>query len=326
MDMGCHVYRLPSYTKPLAYITAIKKLCYKNKYIIVHSHMNTMSVFSLFAAWLGKTPVRIAHSHSTSAKGKGETGRNILKHMLRPFSKIFATHYFACSDHAARWLFGDDTVDKGKVVIINNAIPVEKFVFNAEKREEMRKKLGLKGKFVIANVGRFSPPKNHLFLIDVFNAVNKICSNAHLLIIGGIGSAGKGIEEHIKEKLRDYGIYDKVSFIGTIEDIGSIYQAMDVFILPSLYEGLGISSIEAQCSGVPCILSDRVPREAQINENVVFLPLEEPPNKWAKVVIASSGERGDYSVAIGRAGYSITEVARKLECLYIKYVVTEEKM
>lgn len=304
----------------MAYITAIKSICKQGNYKIVHSHMNTMSVFPLFAAWLAKVPVRIAHNHTTAGKGKGELVRNTLKYMLRPFSKIFANKYFACSEYAARWLFGNRTVDKGQVVVLNNAIATEKFVFDQHRRDEQRQSLGVDGKFVIGHVGRFSPPKNHFFLIEVFKALCMVRDDAVLLLIGGLGSAGGGIEEELHKRIDELGLRDKVLFLGTSEDISALYQAMDVFLMPSLYEGLGMACIEVQCSGLPCVVSDRVPKAVQINRNVKFLSLDEPIEKWVNAVSESSGERGDYSQQIAQAGYAINTVAKELEASYMHSV------
>ncbi len=319
-DMGCRIYRISPYTRLPAYIAAIRDICDKNHYDIVHSHMNTMSVFALFAAWLAGVPVRISHSHSTAGKGRGETKRNMIKYILRPFSRVFATHYFACSEYAARWLFGNCAVENGEAVIFKNAISAEKFCYNPDKRKAVRASLGIEEQFVIGHVGRLSPPKNHFFLIAVFNFILKECRDAYLLLVGGIGSAGEGIEQELKEKIEKYGIGDRIKCLGSLEDTSEIYQAMDVFVLPSLYEGLGIASIEAQASGLPCILSDRVPRAAKVNENVKFLSLDEPLEKWASEIISSQGIRGDYAKNIAAAGYDIKEAAKVLEDTYLKCI------
>ena len=259
-DLGCVVYKIPPYTNPMEYILSIKNICHQGNYKIVHSHMNTMSVFSLFAAWLAKVPVRIAHSHSTAGTGK-DFKRDVLKYMLRPFSKIFATKYFSCSEHAARWMFGNRVVDKGKVFILNNAIATKKFAFNQRIRDEQRKILNLDNKLVVGHIGRFSPPKNHTFLVDVFHALCKIREDSVLLIVGGLGSSGRSIENMLRQRVGELGLQDKVRFLGVRENISELYQAMDIFLLPSLYEGLGMVCIEAQCSGLPCVLSDKVPKE-----------------------------------------------------------------
>ncbi|QAA21576.1 glycosyltransferase family 1 protein [Sporolactobacillus terrae] len=324
-DLGCKVYRIPPYTRLPKYIFAIRRICKQGNYKIIHSHMNAVSVFSLCAAWLAGVPVRIAHSHTTAGKGKGEFIRNTLKYLLRPFSRVFANRYFACSEYAARWLFGNRVVDKGRVFVLNNAINTEKFAYDQHVRDEQRRNLGLDDKFVVGHVGRFSPQKNHFFLLEAFNALYKVRNDAVLLLIGGLGSAGGGIEEALRKRIDELGISDQVIFLGAREDISELYQAMDVFTLPSLYEGLGMACIEAQCSGLPCVLSDRVPKTARINKNVKFLPLEESCENWAKALAKSKGERKDYSKRVAEAGYDIDAVTKELEAAYIQYSMSADR-
>lgn len=318
-DLGCIVYKIPPYTNLLKYITGIKKICKQGNYKIVHSHMNTLSVFPLFAAWLAKVPIRIAHSHSSAGGGK-DFKRDLLKYMLRPFSKIFATKYFACSKYAARWLFGNRVVDKGEVFVLNNAIAIGEFAFQQCLRDDQRKILKVGDKFVVGHVGRFSPPKNHFFLIEVFNALCKMKKNSVLLLVGGMGSAGEGIEKKLHKRINALGLQEKVYFLGTREHVGTLYQAMDVFLLPSLYEGLGIACIEAQCAGLPCIVSDRVPKEIRIQENVIFMSLDEAPEKWARAILENRRERKDGSRQVAVAGYDINMVAGGLEKAYLSYL------
>lgn len=323
VKLGCKVYYISPYTHLTQYITEIRRLCKQNGYKIVHSHMNAMSVFSLLAAWQAGVPIRIAHSHSTASGGK-DFKRDLFKYMLRPFSKVFANKYFACSEYAAQWLFGKRTINKGKVFLLNNAINVEQFKFDLWKRNESRHDMGLDGKFVVGHVGRFSPPKNHFFLIEIFNLICKEQSNSILLLVGGLGTAGTEIEERLQKKVDKLGLHDKVLFLGTKEDISNLYLAMDVFVLPSLYEGLGMASIEAQCSGLPCVLSDQVPEEAKVNKNVKFLSLNKSPEEWAEVILKSKDEkREDCSMKIAAAGYEIEIVAKKLEQQYLSYVSAE---
>ena len=195
-SLGGRVFIVPPYQKLNKYIPALIKLFKENQYKIVHSHINTLSVFPLFAAKRAGVPVRIAHNHSTAAKG--ETKKNILKYMLRPFAKVYATHYAACSVYAAEWLFGKKTVAEGKVTIFNNAIDLDKFKFDENIRNEVRKELGIEDKFVIGHVGRFCYQKNQEFLIDVFAEVYKQDPNAVLLLIGD-GEDRKTIEEKIQK-------------------------------------------------------------------------------------------------------------------------------
>lgn len=317
--LGAKIYEIPPYTKLPSYIHSISKICKENNYQIVHSHMNAMSVFPLFAAWMNKVPVRIAHSHSTSGGGK-DLKRDLFKFLLRPLSRVFSTHYFACSKHAACWLFGQKTMEENKITILKNGISTETFKFQPQVRNELRQKLGINEKFVVGHVGRFSPPKNHLFLIQVFADLCKLRDDCVLLLIGGIGSAGAEIENKLRKAIHELGVADKVLFLGTRNDVYNYYQAMDVFILPSLYEGLGLACIEAQCSGLPCILSDRVPKEAQVNRNVWFLPLEKQAVEWTTVVLENQGERHDCSNHMIQAGYEIKYVAKELEEFYLKHV------
>lgn len=318
-DLGCVVYKIPPYTNLPKYITSIRKICKQGNYKIIHSHMNTMSVFPLFAAWLAKVPVRIAHSHSSAGGGK-DFKRDLLKYMLRPFSKIFATKYFACSEYAARWLFGSRVVDKGEVFVLNNAIETGEFAFQQRVRDEQRKILKVEDKFVVGHVGRFSPPKNHFFLIEVFKAFCKIKKNSVLLLVGGMGSAGEGIQKKLHKRIKDLGLQEKVYFLGTREHIGALYQAMDVFLLPSLYEGLAMVCIEAQCAGLLCVVSDRVPKEAKIQENVIFMSLDEPPEKWARAILENHRERVDGSWQVASVGYDVNTAADDLEKAYLSYI------
>lgn len=170
-SLGGRIYVVPPYQQIGDYIKQLIALFRENNYKIVHSHLNTLSVFPLYAAKKAGVPVRIAHNHSTA--GKGETKKNIMKYMLRPFAKVNATHYAACSRYAGEWLFGKKSMEKGEVTIFNNAIDLDKFRYNEKVRNEVRKELGLEGKFVVGHVGRFCYQKNHSFLIDVFDEVCK---------------------------------------------------------------------------------------------------------------------------------------------------------
>lgn len=180
--LGGKVILIPPYQHPFKYHKELKEVLRTGNYKIVHSHINTLSVFSLYAAKKVGVPIRIAHSHATT--NKKEFIRNLVKLLLRPFNKMLATNYACCSESAGRWMFGNKNYDEKKVVKINNAIEVDKFIYNKKIRDEYRKKLGIKeNQIVIGHVGRMVKTKNHSFLINVFF---KICSNkdAILLLIG----------------------------------------------------------------------------------------------------------------------------------------------
>ncbi len=312
--LGGRVILCPPYQKALEYHKELKRIFKENRYKIVHSNINALSVFPLCAAKKAGVPIRIAHSHSTSSKK--EWKKTILKDILRPFSKVYPTHYFACTEHAGRWLFGDKTFEEGKVLVINNGIDTDKYVFNEKVRREVREELDLKDSdIVIGHIGRFMKQKNHDFLIDVFNELYKENSNYKLMLIG------QGpLQEEIKQKVENLGLKQAVMFLGQKTDVNRYYQAMDLFLFPSLYEGLGMVMIEAQCSGLPCVASTEVPGIAKVNDNVEFIGLVQPINVWTeKVKEMIKLERIINLDRVKESGYDIVTEAKKLEREYLEY-------
>lgn len=305
--MGGRIFIVPHYKNLIAYEKAITKYFKREKYKIVHSHMNTLSVFSLFSAWICGIPVRICHNHSTA--GKGETKKNTIKYILRPFSRVFPTHLCACSEYAGKWIFGKNSDFK----ILNNAIKLSDFAYNSEARNKMRAKMNLDGKFVIGHVGRFCYQKNHEFIIDIFNEVCKLNPDSVLLLIG------EGEKEpEIRRKVKKLGLSEKVIFAGKKSDVYRYYQAMDLFLLPSRYEGLGMVAIEAQASGLPVIVSDKVPKEVDITGFVKYISLNVPAELWAKKILKlkSGFKRKNTNGIIKKSGYCIEKEAEKLADFY----------
>lgn len=279
--LGGKVILCPPYQKLPKYIKFLENLFREKKYRIVHSNINTLSVFPLYAAKRAGVPVRIAHSHSTS--NPREWKKNLMKNALRPFSKKYATDYFACSEMAGRYLFGDRAFDKGEVKIIRNAIDVEKFKFDPEARKKLRKEIGITDDgFVIGHIGRFVEQKNHRFLINVFAEVKKEKKNAKLVLVG------QGpLREEMEQKVKNLGLKKDVFFLGQRSDTNKLYSVFDVFCLPSLYEGLPVVGVEAQANGVPCIFSNKVTKETIVNENVKIINIEKPANKVVKSALRS---------------------------------------
>lgn len=304
-SMGGRIFIVPHYKNLVSYEKALIKHFKKNNYQIVHSHMNTLSVFSLFAAWIAGIPIRICHNHSTA--GKGETKKNIMKYILRPFTKIFPTHLCACSQYAGKWIYGKNADFK----VFNNAINLSDFTYNPTVRKQLRQELDLKGKFVVGHIGRFCYAKNQEFLIDIFNCICKIHRDSVLLLIGEGES-----EKVIRQKVKQLGLDKKVIFLGKKTDAYRYYQAMDLFLLPSRYEGLGMVAVEAQAAGLPVIVSDKVPHEIDITGLVKRLPLSLLPEKWAKTALLFKCERKNTSKEIKKAGYCIENEAGKLADFY----------
>lgn len=314
--LGGKVIVIPPYQKVFKYHKQLKEVLKNGNYKIVHSHINTLSVFSLFAAKCAKIPVRIAHSHSTT--NKKEWKKNLLKQTLKPFAKVFATHYMACTEYAGKWMFGEKQYRENNIYFLNNAIDLDKFKYDEDIRIKIRKELSIKeDTLVIGNIGRFMEVKNHDFLIDVFNEIHKKNNNSILLL------AGQGpLITKIKEKVNNLNLSDSVVFLGQRKDVEQIYQAFDVFVLPSLYEGLGIVLIEAQCSGLPTIASTEVPTIAKVSNNFKFVELNKTKEEWAEVILESVNnyKRKDCIEECRKCGYDIKSESPKL-VEYYKNVV-----
>lgn len=315
-QLGGKVILIPPYQKVFKYQKELRKVLKEGNYKIVHSHINTLSVFPLYAAKKVGIPVRIAHSHSTT--NKKEWKKNILKQVLRPFSKVFATHYFACTEHAGRWLFGNKEYDNGNVYLLNNAIDLNKFKYNEKKRKEKRKELSISDDtLVIGHIGRFMKQKNHEFLIEVFNEIHRQNKNSVLLL------AGQGpLVDEMKQKVEELKMLNSVVFLGQRDDAAELYQAFDVFMLPSLYEGLGIVLIEAQCAGIPSFASTEVPEIAKVSNILDFIDLNTSKEMWADIILQSikDYERKDYLKDCQKCGYDIKIEVKKLENKYKEFI------
>ena len=314
-SLGGKIILIPPYQKVLKYQKQLKEVLKAGNYKIVHSHINTLSVFPLYAAKKAGVPVRIAHSHSTT--NKKEWKKNLLKLALRPFAKLYATNYFACTEHAGRWLFGDKEFEKGNVYILNNAIDIDKFKYNEEVRKQKRKELGIDDDtLVIGHIGRFVEQKNHRFLIDVFNEVHKKNKNSKLILVG------QGpLEWKIRNKVKNMNLEENVIFLGQRRDVNELYHAFDMLILPSLYEGLGIVLIEAEISGVHCVCSEEVPRIVDITKKVQFISLGKTAENWSEKILNNYEIKNRKYILqdIDISDYDITKEAKKLVKEYMKF-------
>lgn len=307
--LGGRVIIVPPYQKLFSYLKELESIFKENNYKIVHSNINTLSVFPLYVAKKAGIPVRIAHSHSTTSPK--EFKRNLLKNILKLFSKTFATDYFACSELAGRFQFGNKAFDEGKVTIINNAIDLEKYKYDEELRMKKRQELGIsENTLVIGHIGRFVTVKNHSYLIDIFNEIQKL-NNDSILLLAGQGP----LENNIKSKVKELHLENKVKFLGQRSDVNELYQVFDVFLLPSLYEGLPVVGVEAQATGNFCILSDKMTKETKITDTTIFINIENDPIKWANKVINISKlyHKKDVTEEITNTGFNIKKEAHKLE-------------
>ena len=224
----------------------------------------------------------------------------------------YATELFACGQEAGKWMFGGQNF-----TVLNNAIDAEKYIYNASVRAEVRQELGIEPQsLVVGHVGRLSPQKNHAYLIDVFHALLQKHADSKLVLVGR-----GNLEAEIRKQCENLGIADRVIFTGVRNDVNRLLQAMDVFLLPSVYEGLGIVAVEAQAAGLPCVCSNRVPEECVRTEGLVqFLPLEDGTERWAQEVLNRSNTvRLDRSSEIRKNDFDIRENAGWLQDFYLSH-------
>ncbi len=316
-ELGGCIYRIPylKFSSLFQYLKGLN-LFFKNHkdYKIVHSHTSSKSFFPLAIAWYYGIPIRIAHSHNSNSK----TGLiNFIRSLLKYPLKIVASHYFSCGKDAARWLYGKRMLNAGRIVLIPNVINTSIFDYNPLMRISKRSKYNINNDAIVLGcTARFSYQKNHIFLVSIFEAVCKRNSDSWLLLIGDGEMSEVILQAIIRKKLED-----RVLFLGVVNNVNDYLQAMDFFVMPSFYEGLPLSLIEAQVSGLKCFASVGVPREADITGLVSFMPLEKGPEYWADAIIKEAGyNRRSYIEEVRKAGYDAAEAAINLQEFYLNSI------
>jgi len=307
-QMGGRIHNAPDYKKHLfKYICYVHNVIKNENYDIIHCHELLLSAISLFFAKRKGIKVRIIHSHNNNIFS---LWKRLLIYLFRNFWFFLATDFFACSTSAALFLFGS----RYKFHIFNNAIDPERFVFNNTTRKSIRNALCLpENAFVIGYVARFVKEKNHLFLIDIFMNILQKNDDAYLLLVGdGI------LQDKVKNYAEDLNISKNVLFYGISENVYELYSVMDVYVFPSLFEGLPVTGIEAQCAGLPVVASLNIPKTMQVSSLVKWLDLKSGPEKWAEKVLeySTSRERKNMCEIITQNGYNIKNECRRLEKIY----------
>lgn len=309
-DLGGRIFKVPRFKlfNYLTYKKAWTDLLIKHpEWKIVHGH-HTSPAFIYMAVAKQNKRLTIAHSHIA---GTEKTIKSYFKKLMRLPLRYICDYLFACSDKASKWMFGSKS---NKTYLIKNSIDSATFSYNELVRNKVRKKLGLEDMFVIGHIGRFQTQKNHNYLIDIFYEVRKRNDYAVLLLIGD-----GDLKNSIKKKVECLGLEESVIFLGVRSDIPELLLAMDVFLFPSLYEGLPVTLMEAQSSGVKSIVSSTVTEEVKITDQIEFLSLKETPEYWAKKVNkhASGYVRQNTHLDIKEAGYDIEENSKWLEEFYL---------
>ena len=308
---GGRIYKFSSPFKFVAFRKQLKEFCREHykEYDIFHYNFPFLGIFFTDISKLLGGCVVISHAHAT------KFGECFISNLRNGIAARLAVnvpdYYFACSRKAGVHNFGNRfNTDKGYVV--NNAIQLKHFVFNTENRESVRNEFKLQDKFIVGHIGNFTPQKNHIFIINVFYEILKKNENAELLLIG------EGyLRTSIQEKTEKLGIASKVHFTGVRNDIGRLLSGMDLFLFPSLFEGLGIALIEAQTNGLPCLVSDVIPEEAKVC-NFIELSLNNSAEKWSKAALTDIHRENDAYNLVKHAGFDLNVEASKLIDIYIK--------
>ena len=307
-SLGGKIYHLPKLNPfSKSYLNALDKFFKEHKeYQIVHCHQDCLSGVVLKVAKKNGVKFTIAHAHSAS---QDKNLKYIIKTLAKKNIKKYSDKMFACGEEAGKWMFETDNFE-----VLNNAIDTDLYTYNKEKADKVKKKFDIENKFVVGHVGRFNYPKNHKFIIDVFYEVQKIKEDSVLMLVGD-----GDLRHEIEQKVQDLGLSDKVIFTGVRSDVNDLMQGMDVFLFPSLYEGLGIVLIEAQAAGLKCIISDTIPKDGVLTDDVTCISLTQSPIVWANEILKyQEYKRANNKEIIKKANYDIKNNAKKLEQFYIE--------
>lgn len=306
-EKGAKYYCLGNRQKNTAsYLMKLYGVIKENKYDVVHINGNSATMcLDLLAAKLAGCRIRISHGHTT------RSDHPFVHKLLRPLLLRNSTLRIAVSDATGKWLYGSN------YITLNNVIDSLRYKYDPDIRESLRRQLGLEGCFVLGNVGKLYAAKNQKFLIDILKVVIQYNSKTKLVLAGG----GE-LENELKEYSKQLNVFDHVVFLGMRDDIPDILQTFDVFLFPSIYEGLGLALIEAQASGLNCLASTAVPRETRVTNNVAYYSLEETADNWAcKILEIHNFNRGEESIraieSIKKCGYDAYEEAHKLSDIYL---------
>ena len=319
--LGGRIYEMPAlkddthvyYWRLFSYIKALHRFFREHpEYKVIHGHMtNTAAIYMPIAKRYG-VACAIAHSHSTRSKA-GHVG--LVTDILQRFITRSATDYFACSEAAKRWFYPERLIHEGKVQVLANAVDAQRFRFRADKRKAMREALNLGDHLAIICVARFRPEKNQTFLIDVLREMLKVRRDV-VFVFAGEGPC----EENVKAKAKEQGVEKHTRFLGMRADIPDVLCAVDAFVLPSFWEGLPVTVIEAQASGLHCVVSDTLTEEMNALGMVAYMSVHAPISEWVHALIAAASQpRKDTYEDIAASGYDIHTTAPWLQKYYLEH-------
>lgn len=302
-------------SRPMAYYKNTLRLLRQVQYDCVHIHGDVAYLLMIFARAAKQAGVKkiILHSHAAGIDGGSRGVKRLLHDLTRHWLKRVATDFAACSDRAAAWMYPN--IPPSRVKLVKNGVDLARFDYDPETRARVRRELHLEDAFVVGHVGRFAYQKNHEYLLEAFAAIRKRVPNAKLLMVGeGV------LFEQTQDRARQLGLGDDVIFYGASYDVGALMQGMDLFALPSRFEGLPVVGVEAQTAGLPVLFSDSVTRQAGLTDRVWYLPTDaESLAKWAERAEAVSKltiDRGAGCEQVRRAGFTIQDTVRAFLSLY----------
>lgn len=309
----CKYYIVPTRTKhPMEYRRKLSEIVKNGNYDILWYNACTLSDITLVKiANKYRVPCRIIHSHSSANMGSKLVG--ILHNIHKRNIEKYITEAFACSAEAGGFMFPKKV---NNITIINNAIQAQKYEYNEKVRKKVRDELKIENEILIGHVGRFHQTKNHVLIIKIFAEILKLNPSAKLVLVGDGNT-----KENIIQLAKEEKVFDNIYFLGKRMDVNELLQGMDIFLFPSLFEGLAISLVEAQAADLPCVISDTISKSTILTEKIVALSLDDAPEKWAKVVLEYTGKwkRKDRLALIEEKGFDIKENAGKLK----KYLNTK---
>ncbi len=309
LSLGGKILRIsnPNKVSIFRHIYQLYSIMKKEKPDVVHCHTHFNCAYVMFAAACAGIKIRITHSHSTYAKLEKRLIKRIKWFFSRKIINFFSTNKLACSTEAGEALYNDH-----KFIVIPNGIDLEKYSFSESKRKELRKKYKIDDNcIVIGHVGRLDIPKNHMFLLEIFKCFLMKNENTKLILVGS-----GPLENKIKNYIEKAKINDKVIMMGNRNDVYDIYNMFDIFIFPSLYEGLPVTLVEAQANGLQIFASDNISHEIKISENLNFYNLKNTAEQWANNIYYNYKERIESNVVIKNSIYSINNTINELVKIY----------
>ena len=312
LEKGCRIHHIPSPTQnQFAYLRTLIMLFREHRFAVVHSHTMFSSGWAMLAGKLCGVPCRITHSHSIRGPEKRSWVKQTYEKTMRQLILRCATHCVACGNSAGEWLYGENAFQK-KGILIYNGIELSRFAFDDGIRQKLRQELGLDNSFVIGHAGHMAPVKNQVFLLERMTEILKKKPEAVLLLLGD----GEN-RAFLEEKARLLGVESNVRMTGNVGNVAEYLNVMDVFAFPSLYEGMPLAMIEAQTNGLPCVISDRIPKDVHLTDLVTVLPLENREQAWVDAICGvERKESGIYRKKMQEAGLDVSGMLERIYTLY----------